>query len=124
MNDMNLFIVEDDPIFGALLEYTLKKNTEYTVYRYMTGKECIENLHLKPVAMTLDYSMPDMNGGEILQHVKAALPDIKVLMVSGNGDITTAVKLIKAGAHDYFEKNVSDVKARVLEALIEIRKAN
>ena len=125
MREKNLFIVEDDPIFGSFLEYTLRKHTEYNVFRYMTGKECIENLHRNPSAMTLDYSLPDMNGGEILRKVKEILPDIKVLMVSGNGDIATAVKLIKDGAYDYFEKNsVNDVKVKVLEALNEIKKAN
>jgi len=122
MNDLVIFIVEDDQIFGTILEHSLKMNEDYTVFRYLTGKECIANLYRKPFAITLDYSLPDMNGREILRKVKEVLPDVEVVMISGQEEINTAVDLIKEGAYDYFEKKDSDIKTRLWNILIKIRK--
>ncbi len=121
MTDLVVFIVEDDPIFGSLLEYNLKQNKDYTIFRYPTGKECIDNLYRKPFAITLDYNLPDMNGREVLKKTREVLPDVEVLMVSGQEDISTAVSLIKDGAYDYFAKQDSDIKTRLWNSLNKIR---
>jgi DNA-binding NtrC family response regulator len=121
MRDLVVFIVEDDPIFGTLLEHSIKLNEDYSVFRYATGKECLANLYRKPFAMTLDYSLPDMNGREILRKVKETLPDVEVVMISGQEDITTAVGVIKEGAYDYFEKKDIDIKTRLWNTLNRIR---
>jgi DNA-binding NtrC family response regulator len=114
--------VEDDPIFGTILEHNLKLIEEYSLFRYTTGKECLANLYRKPFAITLDYSLPDMNGGEILKKVKEVLPEVEVVVISGQEDISTAVNLIKEGAYDYFAKKDTDVKNRLWNALNKIRK--
>ena len=121
MSDHVIFIVEDDPIFGKILEHNLKQNEDFSVFRYTTGKECIANLHRKPFAMTLDYSLPDMNGREILHKVKSILPDVEVVMISGQEDITTAITLLKEGAYDYIVKKDIDIRNRLWNLLIKIK---
>jgi DNA-binding NtrC family response regulator len=121
MYNLVVFIVEDDPIFGTILEHNLKLIEDYTVYRYTTGKECLANLYRKPFAMTLDYSLPDMNGKEILKKAKESLPELEVVMISGQEDIAIAVNLIKEGAYDYFEKKDIDIMPRLSNILNKIR---
>ena len=62
-----IFIVEDDKWYGEMLEYHLKLNPEYEIVRFTNGKDCLANLHRKPFVVTLDYTLPDMTGGDILK---------------------------------------------------------
>lgn len=66
--------------------------------------------------VVLDLRMPGMGGLEVLRRLSAARGDIPVIMVSGRGDIRTAVKAIKAGANDFLEKPVD------AEELIDVLK--
>ena len=121
MSEFVIFIVEDDPWYGQMLEYRLKQNPEYVVYRYMKGKDCLANLYRRPSVITLDYSLPDMNGYEILKNVRQQQPDIEVVMISGQEDIATAVSLLKEGAYDYFVKSDEETLNRVWNIIIKIR---
>ena len=82
---MTIFIVEDDPMYGEMLEYRLKMNPDYTVFRFTKGKECLANLYRRPAVVTLDYSLPDMNGGEVLRRIKQQQPGIERVGARGPG---------------------------------------
>ncbi|HNY01460.1 MAG TPA: sigma-54 dependent transcriptional regulator [Bacteroidales bacterium] len=115
-----IFVVEDDPFYGEMLEYRLKQNPDYTVLRYQKGKDCLANLYRRPSVVTLDYSLPDMNGQEILKKIKQHNSGIEVVMVSGQEDISTAVTLLREGAYDYFVKD-PEAFNRIWNAIIKIR---
>ncbi|MBI1286658.1 MAG: response regulator [Flavobacteriales bacterium] len=51
-----------------------------------------------------DIKMPKMDGGEVLDRILLLAPDTPVVMISGHGDIETAVDLLKKGAYDYIPK--------------------
>lgn len=51
-----------------------------------------------------DIKMPKMDGGEVLERIMLLAPDTPVVMISGHGDIETAVDLLKRGAYDYIPK--------------------
>lgn len=110
--DFKIFIVEDDVWYGEVLEYQLKLNPEYSVERFASGKECLDNLHQKPDLVTLDYSLQDMLGIEVLKKIKTEDPEIPVVMISGQEDVSTAVNLLNAGAYDYIVKD-EDAKDRI-----------
>ena len=112
MSSNKIFIIEDDPMYGRVLSYHLSQNAENQVEVFTRGKECIANMYKKPDIITLDYSLPDMSGLEVLQKIQASDPDIPVIIISGQNDISTAVGLLKAGAYDYIEKN-DDTKSRL-----------
>ena len=112
MSSNKIFIIEDDPMYGRVLSYHLSQNAENQVEVFTRGKECIANMYKKPDIITLDYSLPDMSGLEVLQKIQASDPDIPVIIISGQNDISTAVELLKAGAYDYIEKN-DDTKSRL-----------
>ena len=105
MHPSKIFIVEDDPVYGHILTYHLKQNPDNQVELFTTGKEILANLRHKPDIITLDYTLPDMLGIKVLQKIKEQLPDVPIIIISGQEDISTAVELLKAGAYDYIVKN-------------------
>jgi two-component system, NtrC family, response regulator AtoC len=107
MEQFNIFIVEDDPWYGQVLEYHLSLNPDHQVRRFTTGKDCIANLSANPDLISIDYSLPDINGVELLNSIRAYDKDIPVIVISGQEDISTAITLIKKGASDYFIKDDS-----------------
>lgn len=120
MSTFKIFVVEDDPFYGEMLKYHISLNPDYVVEKFDNGKECLNNLYKNPAVISLDYSLPDMSGMEVLKKVKEHNPDIPVIIVSGQEDVSTAVKLLKEGAYDYFVKD-DETKDRIWNALKNIR---
>ena len=120
MNSFKIFIVEDDPLYGEMLKYHLSLNPDNEVYKFETGAECLKNLYKSPSLISLDYSLPDMSGFEVIKKVREYNPEIPIVIVSGQEDVTTAVKLLKEGAYDYFVKD-EDTKERLWNTLRNIK---
>ncbi|MGD1894551.1 MAG: sigma-54-dependent transcriptional regulator [Cyclobacteriaceae bacterium] len=117
---IKIFAVEDDPTYRKFLEYSLSLNPDFEFHLFATGKECLENLHLKPSIVTIDYSLPDMSGQELLEKIKSYDSQIFVIVISGQEDVSTAVQLLKLGAFDYITKD-QDTKNRLLHAVNNAR---
>lgn len=115
-----IFVVEDDPWYGEILSYHLSLNPDYEVTLLASGKECLNMLHKKPQVVTLDYTLGDFNGREVLKKIKQNSPDTQVVIISGQEDIRTAVELLKEGAYDYIVKN-EDTNNRVWNTMVKIR---
>jgi DNA-binding NtrC family response regulator len=115
-----IFIVEDDLWYSEVLEYLLKLNPDCEVEKFSSGAEFLKNLHRRPSLVTLDYSLGDYTGDELLKKIHNFDPRIPVIMVSGQEDITTALELLRAGAADYIVKN-TEAKDRLWNALRNIR---
>jgi two-component system, NtrC family, response regulator AtoC len=118
--NLSIFIVEDDTWYGELLEYHLSSNPDYTVTRFLTGKDCLANLYKNPHIVTLDYSLPDYTGAELLKKIKAQNPAIEAIIISGQEDVSTAVGLLKTGAFDYLFKD-GDTTTRLWNSVLNIR---
>ena len=67
---LKIFVVEDDIWYGEVLEYVLKLDPDVEVERFTSGQECLDNLHKNPSIVTLDYSLNDMNGQEVMKRIK------------------------------------------------------
>jgi two-component system response regulator AtoC len=119
-NSFNVFVVEDDEFYGEILEYHLTLNPDITVTKFTNGKDFLDNLDKNPGAVTLDYSLPDISGEEVLKKIKEYNVDIPVVIISGQEDIKTAISLLKEGAYDYIVKD-SDTKDRIWNAIKNIR---
>ncbi|NCC71979.1 MAG: sigma-54-dependent Fis family transcriptional regulator [Sphingobacteriia bacterium] len=120
MSNFKIFIVEDDPFYGEMLKYHISLNPDYSVEKFQTGKDFLNNLHRNPSVVTLDYTLPDISGLEVLKKIVAYNPNIPVIIVSGQEDVSTAVNLLKEGAYDYFVKN-DETKDRIWNSLKKIR---
>jgi DNA-binding NtrC family response regulator len=114
--NFKVFAVEDDPIFSRMLRYLLELDPENEVRIFNKGSEMLNFLHEKPSLVTIDYSLPDTNGADLLKKIKAENPDTPVIVISGQEDITTAVQLLKLGAFDYICKD-TELKDRLLNTL-------
>lgn len=117
---VKIFVVEDDQAYTKFIKYVLGLNPDYEVEFYTTGKDCISNLHKNPSVITLDYSLPDMAGQQVLEEIKRHDPTIIVIIVSAQEKIGTAVELLKSGAFDYITKD-QDTKDRLLNSINNAR---
>lgn len=118
-----IFVIEDDPTYTKFLKYVLELNPDLEVHYFETGKSAIENLHLHPDIINLDYALPDMVGEEVLKAVHDFDPEISVIVISAQEKIGTAVSLLKLGAYDYIVKD-NDAKDRILNSIANARKKN
>lgn len=118
---IRIFAVEDDPVYTKFLTYVFDLNPEIEVTFFADGGSCISQLHLLPNIITLDYTLPDMSGDEVLKTIRQTDADIQVIIISGQEDISTAVDLLKLGAYDYIAKN-DDTKDRLLMSINNARR--
>jgi len=117
---VKLFVVEDDQAYTKFIQYVVGLNPDFEVEFFTTGKECLNNLHKHPSVITLDYSLPDMPGEQVLEQIKRHDPNINVIIVSAQEKIGTAVELLKSGAYDYIAKD-HDTKDRLLNSINNAR---
>ncbi len=117
---LRVFILEDDVWYGSMLEHYLSLNPDYEIKRFDNCKDFFACLHEQPNVITLDYSMPDMDGAEVLKKIKAQNPQAHVVIISGQEDVGTAIDLLKNGAFDYIVKD-DDTKDRVWNALLHLQ---
>lgn len=118
---VKIFAVEDDPTYIKFLEYVLDLSPDFEYQVFKTGSQCLDHLHLQPRIITLDYSLPDMSGEEVLRKIKAFDPNILVIIISAQEDVSTAVQLLKLGAYDYITKD-EETKSRLLNTIRNARK--
>lgn len=118
---IKIFVVEDDETYIKFLQYVLSLNPDFEVTAFTTGKECLDNLYQKPAVITLDYTLPDMKGEDVLNQIKSHDSDIQVIMISAQEKIGTAVELLKGGAYDYIIKD-EETKDRLLNTINNARK--
>ena len=113
---IKIFVVEDDPVYIRLLKYVAELNPDHIVRVFETGQACIDQLHENPTVITLDYSLPDMTGADVLGAIKSYNSETPVILVSSQESINTAVELLKQGAYDYIPKD-NDTRDRLLNAI-------
>jgi two-component system OmpR family response regulator len=106
-----IFLVDDDKTYLFALGFHLKKEMQHKIYCYETGEECLENLHLNPDVVILDYYLnttkPDaMNGLDTLKLIKKRKPKTKVIMLSGQETLGIAASSLKLGAFTYVIKDL------------------
>ena len=119
-NGFQIFIVEDDPWYGQVLEYHLTLNPDYEVRLFESGQALLDHLFLKPDLVTLDFSLPDMNGDELYHKIRSSHPELPVIVISSQENIGVAVKLLKMGVSDYLVKDDS-TKDLLWNSVIRIR---
>jgi DNA-binding NtrC family response regulator len=120
METFRIFVVEDDFMYAKILSYHLSQNPDYEVTIYTSGKELVANLYRSPSAISLDFNLPDMSGFDVLKRIREFDPELPVVIVSGQQDISTAVELLKKGVYDYVLKD-ADTKDRIWSVMRNIK---
>ncbi|MDR0603063.1 MAG: sigma-54 dependent transcriptional regulator [Bacteroidales bacterium] len=99
-----ILIVDDEPV----IRKTLREIFEYE--KYEIDEAANAKMALKMIekqaykAILSDIKMPDMNGIEFLEELQKAGKDFPVIMITGHGDVETAVEALKKGAFDFIQK--------------------
>lgn len=125
-----LFIVDDD-IFCANVYKQYLSNLNYSDITYFSnGHDCLNNLHQNPDIIFLNNDMGDLSGFEVLKKIKHQNPNIYVVMVSGQENISVAIDALKHGAFDYVIKDnyvcekLKTIINKIAYVKIELYKSN
>ena len=103
-----ILIVDDDPLVPRTLRILLRKHG-YEVDAAAGAREAFSMLGEQPYDLVIsDINMPELDGFQVLTHVKSESPDTEVILVTGYGTIENAVRGMKEGAFDYVTKPVLD----------------
>jgi sigma-B regulation protein RsbU (phosphoserine phosphatase) len=124
MNSNAALLIVDD---NEDNRYTLTRRLNREGYQNLTsagnGREALDCLQAKPFDLVLlDVMMPDMNGYEVLAHVKASaqLREIPIIMISALDEIDSVIRCIELGADDYLNKPFNPILLRArVGALLE-----
>jgi len=101
-----ILIVEDEPTLAKNMCRYLR-NAGFEVHVTDTGKSAMAELErYKPDIVLLDYRLPDTDGLELLGRIQAVDRHIRIIMITGEGNVQLVVQAMKAGAHDYLAKPV------------------
>jgi DNA-binding NtrC family response regulator len=101
-----ILIIEDEAAIRRVLTKILSEESDtYKVEEAEDGLSGIEKIKNEDYDLVLcDIKMPKMDGVEVLEAIKKIKPEIPVVMISGHGDLETAVNTMRIGAFDYISK--------------------
>lgn len=112
------FVVVDDAIFmRTLLKKMIEETDTYTVVgEGSNGYDAIDLAKLyQPDVMTLDITMPELDGIKAVKDIIKFSPETKIIMVSAMGQQSMVIEAIKLGAKDFVVKPFE--KSRVIQAI-------
>ena len=101
-----ILIIEDEAAIRRVLSKILcEENNTYEVEEAEDGSVGLEKIKNNDYDLVLcDIKMPKMDGVEVLEEVKKIKPEIPMVMISGHGDMETAINTMRLGAFDYISK--------------------
>ncbi|WP_299395578.1 sigma-54 dependent transcriptional regulator [uncultured Gelidibacter sp.] len=101
-----ILVIEDEAsIRRVLVKILSEENDSYQVEEAEDGLAGIEKIKNEDYDLVLcDIKMPKMDGVEVLEAVKKIKPETTIVMISGHGDLDTAVNTMRLGAFDYISK--------------------
>ena len=101
-----ILIIEDEASIRRVLTKILSEESNtYSVEDAEDGIQGLEKIKNNDYDLVLcDIKMPKMDGVELLEAVKKIKPEIPVVMISGHGDMETAIQTMRLGAFDYISK--------------------
>lgn len=120
MKGLKIFIVEDDVWFGELLKHHLSLNPDYEIHLLSNAKQCLESLYKKPDIICIDFGLPDIKGDALLPKIQEFNPNIPVIVISAQEDISVAVNFLKGGAKDYIVKD-EHTKEMLWNSILKVR---
>jgi FixJ family two-component response regulator len=119
----DVFIVDDDPSIRELLCTAFSMHGYCTVSFAESASFLAATRQRIPAFILLDINMPGRSGLEVLEALRIERHPAPVFIISGHGDIATAVEAIRRGAIDFIEKPfaVEEVPARIRQTLERAR---
>ncbi|MCM8812056.1 MAG: sigma-54 dependent transcriptional regulator [Candidatus Omnitrophica bacterium] len=116
MERNRILVVDDDPLIRGSL-YEQLKEMRFNVEVASDGTEAMEQLKGGKFQLVLtDLKMPQVDGLSLLEHIKNRYPDINVVLITGFGNLDTAVGAFRNGAFDFLTK---PIQTEQLEATVQ-----
>ncbi|MHB9155640.1 MAG: response regulator [Endomicrobiales bacterium] len=101
---VKILIMDDEPALRNIV-YNIVKPLGHPLFTAEDGRQAIEVAQREvPDLALLDMRVPDMDGLEVLAELRKINPNVRAIMLSGFGDVETAVHALKQGAFDYLSK--------------------
>ena len=118
-----ILAVDDDHAVRISLSVMFRKWNDLELEVAESAEDALVMFREKKYMMMLcDIDMPGMNGLELLEHVRLEYPEMPVVMLTGNQDISTPVKAFRMGAMDYLQKPMQTADVRqVVDRAMEVR---
>ncbi|MDQ0337274.1 two-component system chemotaxis response regulator CheY [Caldalkalibacillus uzonensis] len=114
-----ILVVDDAAFMRMMIKDILTKNGYEVVGEAADGQQAVEQYsELKPDLVTMDITMPEMDGITALKKIKEIDPEAKVVMCSAMGQQAMVIDAIQAGAKDFIVKPFQ--ADRVLEAIKKV----
>jgi len=117
----NIYIVDDEATLRDSLNMLLRAE-DFNTEQFATPAAFIEQVNDLPEGLIiLDLWMPGMSGIEVIQELNKRGITLPIICITGHGDVSTAVKAIKLGAADFFEKPFDSTQLieRIKHCLLE-----
>jgi two-component system response regulator HydG len=109
-----ILIIDDDPTICLMLQSLLKRK-KYAAETAFSAGEALKKLEEGKYDLVLsDFRLPDFDGLELLQKIKAIHPYVPVIIMTSYADIRTAVSAIKMGAFEYVAKPLNPDEILIL----------
>jgi len=114
-----IMVVDDAAFMRQMLKHILEDGGHEVLCEAATGEEAVEKYKAyRPDLVTMDITMPVMEGIEALQLIRQSDPEAKVIMCTAMGQQRLIVEAIQSGARDFIVKPFQ--KSRVLEAVTKV----
>jgi two-component system chemotaxis response regulator CheY len=111
-----ILVVDDAAFMRMMIKNIVTKSGYEVVGEAENGKQAVEKYaELKPDIVTMDITMPDMDGIEAVKAIKAIDPEASIVMVSAMGQQAMVMDAIQAGARDFIVKPFQ--QERLLQAI-------
>jgi two-component system chemotaxis response regulator CheY len=105
MDSMNILVVDDSPIITRKLTMMIELLGYKVVKTAATGREAIAAYRaFRPDVVTMDITMPEMDGIEATRRIIGEFPEAKIVMVTSHGQERMVIDALKAGAKGYVLK--------------------
>ena len=105
-NSLRLLLIDDEEIIHRSVGRFLE-NMGYQILHAYSGREGLEVFFEQGADILIsDIKMPDMDGIELLDKLNKQAADVEVILITGHGDLTTAIQAMRNGAFDFFNKPV------------------
>ena len=111
-----VLVIDDEDVMLMSCRRILEKGG-YTVETFSRGQAGIERLkEWRPQILLVDLKMPELDGFQVIERVRAVDPDVVIVVITGYATITTAVDAMKAGAYDFLPKPCTPDELRLVVA--------
>jgi two-component system, chemotaxis family, chemotaxis protein CheY len=122
VNSLTLMVVDDSMVFRNRIARLVGSGSLANISVVAQAENGVRALEYaaryKPDLITMDLTMPIMDGPTCLAELKRALPSARIMVVSALSDRSTALKALSKGAHGFLLKPFSD--EQLVESLLEL----